>query len=170
MAISKKPVTAEQAKLKMAALCARAEQSEFNISRKLYNLGLNSAAKKEIIDFLKAEKYLDDSRFAKSFASDKARFSSWGPRKIKATLFQHHIPESIIDTALDNIDPKIWKEAIMKCAVAKARSLDLIGEEGWEHRRKLFAYLIGRGFFSKEANIAVKIMKNRQQTELDDLE
>ena len=163
MALRKKPVTIEQARLKMASLCSRAEQCEFDILKKLINLGLSEADRKDIISSLKSGKYLDNERYARSFAIDKARFSHWGPLKIKAALYAKRIKSDIINEALGEVDKRIWVEAIMKSAETKARTLSLTGNEGREDRQKLFAFLIRRGFSSDYANKAVRIMKRRQE-------
>lgn len=165
MAIRKKPLTIEEAKLKMAGLCARSEQCSFSIEKKLYNLGLSSSQRKEIITFLEEERYLDDYRYARSFANDKARFNHWGPRKIRAALSVQKISGIAINEALEKIDEKIWEEGLMKCARAKAKYLDLTGSEGMENCRKLFVYLMGRGFLSSESSKAVKLMKKIQKEE-----
>ena len=163
MTLNKKPISIEKARLKIASLCSKSEQSEYDLKGKLFKMGLSASQSKEIIDFLKEEKYLDNRRYAKSFANDKAKFSYWGPYKIKLALSQHKIPGNIISEVISEIDPLIWKEAILKCAINKARNLDLIDEEtGFENRKKLFKHLISRGFSSIDANKAVKKMKFQQ--------
>lgn len=149
----------------MAGLCSRSEQCEYDIMRKLRLKGLSSLQVRELMDFLIEGRYVDNRRFAKSFARDKARFVKWGPKKIRAELSLRKIPSAIIIEAIEEIEEEVWEEGLMKCAVSKARSLDLTGEDGYEERRKLFAYLIGRGFSGKDANRAVKIMKQQQSRE-----
>ena len=165
MALKKKPVTAEEAKLKMASLCSRSEQCEADVSNKLYKLGLSSGERTEIINYLKEERFIDNSRFAKAFARDKARFSYWGPKKIKAALALKKISSSEINEALSEVDEEDWTNALMKSAISKSRNLDLCGEEGYENRRKLFTFLIGRGFTGEQANRGVRIMKEKQKDE-----
>lgn len=167
MPIRKKPITPEEARLKMASLCSRSEQCEYDIRHKLINMGLSSSQMSEIISFLREEKFIDNARYAKSFANDKAKFSRWGPFKIKAALVAKHIPSSLINEALACINEEIWEDSVLKNATAKAKSLDLLipGEDGYNNRKKLFEFLIGRGFQSSLANKAVKIMKNRQEEE-----
>lgn len=152
----------------MAGLCSRSEQCEYDILRKLRSKGLSSSQCREVMDFLIEERYIDNSRFARSFASDKARFVSWGPKKIKAALTIRKIPSGMITAALDDIDPDVWEQGLMKCARTKSGSLELTGENGYEERRKLFAFLIGRGFSGDQANRAVRIMKQLQAEERED--
>lgn len=162
MAIKKKPVTPEQACLKMASLCSHSEQCEADIKKKLFNMGLSSKDQKEILDYLKEEKFIDNQRFANSFANDKARFANWGPFKIRMALGLKKITNSMINEALERIQPEIWKESLMKLASVKAKSLPLYGPENQENRAKLYRYLLGRGFSSADSVKAVQTLRKQQ--------
>lgn len=158
----KKPLTKEAALERLASLCSRSEQCEYDLTKKMFNWGIPSSERKIILDYLKENRYLDDIRFAKSFANDKARFSSWGPYKIRMELARKRIKGPIATEVIKNIDNGVWKEGIMKCANAKAKNLDLTGEESWENSRKLFRYLVSRGFPSAISSKVVDLMKKRQ--------
>lgn len=160
-----KPVSKEKALERLASLCSRSEQCEFELKRKLMNWGISAADSISILDYLKNNRYLDNTRYAKSFANDKARFSSWGPFKIKAELIKRKIESPIINEALKAIDPQIWKEAILRCSESKSKNLHLAGEDGYEDRQKLFRYLISRGFSSASSSKVVSMMKRRQEEE-----
>lgn len=165
MQSSRKPVTPEQACLKMADLCSRSEQCEADISKKLIRMGLNPLQRKEVMEYLKEERYIDNRRYACCFARDKARFSSWGPLKIKASLIAHHISANDIREALESVDPEIWEDGLMKSALSKSRNLNLSGQDGREDRIKLYRFLLGRGFRSAEAVKAVRKMRDNQTNE-----
>ena len=162
MAIKKKPVTPEQACLKMATLCSHSEQCEFDIRKKLFNMGLSTKDQKEIIDYLKDEKFIDNQRYANSFVSDKARFANWGPYKIRASLMLKKISPAMISEAIGKIEPDVWKTGIMRLASAKAKNLSLVGPDNQENRAKLYRYLLGRGFSSADSVNAVKIQRKLQ--------
>ena len=159
----KKPITKETALSRLATLCGRSEQCEFDITRKLINWDLPTGDRKEIINYLIENKYIDNARYAKSFANDKARFSSWGPYKIRAELVKRKIGSADIKNALEQVDQDIWKEGLMRSANTKAKNLQLTGEEGREDCQKLFRYLVGRGFPSSNASKAVVLMKMWQE-------
>lgn len=160
----KKTITKEKALLKLASLCAKSEQCEFEITRKLINWGISSSDRNEIITYLKENKYIEDVRFAKSFANDKARFSSWGPVKIKAELMRRKIKPAVIKEAIENVSSLIWKEALLKSVLSKGSKLELNGQEGYGNCQKLYRYLIGRGFSSGAASKAVSFMKKKQES------
>lgn len=160
--MAKKPITTEAACLKMATLCSHSEQCESDIVNKLIKMGLNSAARKEVIEFLKEEKFLDNKRFAGCYARDKARFSAWGPLKIKANLISKRIPSHLISEALASVDEETWHAGLMRNAISKAKSLDLCGPDGREDRIKLYRYLLGKGFPSALSVKGVKLMRQKQ--------
>ena len=161
--MAKKPITSEAACLKMASLCSRSEQCEADILKKLMNLGLSSGDRKEVMEYLKEERYVDNHRFAGSYARDKARFSSWGPLKIKAMLISKRIPSAIITEALRSVESQVWKDGINKLAAAKSKSLDLTGNDGREDRIKLYRYLLGRGYTSAQSIETVRNMRTLQE-------
>lgn len=151
----KKPVTPTRALSRLQALCSRSEQCEADITVKLIRWEIGIADRKEIISSLKADRFIDEERFARSFAGDKARFSAWGPSKIRLELIRRKIPAPVINEALQSIDKEIWKEALMKSLRTKARTLDLEGEEAKENRQKLFRYMMNRGFPSAAVSKAI---------------
>ena len=161
----KKPLTVEAAIERMASLCSRSEHCEFEIYNKLIKLGLSSSQRQEVIDYLKENRYLDNARYAKSFANDKAKFTHWGPYKIKAELSLRRIPSALITEALKRIDNEVWETGLMKCAESKARNLDLTGDEASVNCRKLYTYLASRGFATADVSRAVKTMRTSQKKE-----
>ena len=161
--MEKKHITKEKALERLASLCSRAEQCEFDLIKKLTGWGLSSSEKKEIIDYLKENRYVDNARYAASFANDKARFLSWGPYKIRVELLKRRIPAPLVKEVVNSVDSEYWKEGLLKKAVAKSKNLDLTGENGYENRQKLFRYLISIGFPSASASKAVTLMKRRQE-------
>ncbi|MDE6339842.1 MAG: recombination regulator RecX [Muribaculaceae bacterium] len=141
----KKPITPENARLKMADLCARSEHCEFEIRDKLRKQGLPSAEINKIIDFLLDNKFIDNARFARSFTNDKVRFSGWGRNKIRQALALKRIPASLITEALSEIDEKEYLKAIQRAGTSKAKSLDL---EEYDDRVRLYRHLMTKGYES----------------------
>lgn len=139
--------------LKMAALCARSEQCEADIARRLYAKGLPVGDVDWVVNNLKQQSFIDDRRFAAAFARDKVRFSAWGRRKIRAALIAKRIKESIIAGALEEINDDDYAEAIERAARAKALNLNLGLRDD---QLKLYRHLLSRGFESELAIAEVK--------------
>lgn len=132
--------------LRLADLCARTEQCRFDLNRKIRMAGLSADAAERILNNLTERKFLDDSRFARAYARDKARFSGWGVHKIRQGLILKHIPSADISAALESIDPKDYIESLKRVALNKAKSLDMTSTEDV---RKLYRHLMTKGYESK---------------------
>lgn len=156
-------MTKEKAIARLQSLCNRSEHCEFDLNRKMMTWGLSSSDRNEILEYLRENRLVDDLRFAKAFANDKARFSSWGERKIQIELQKRKIGYPLIKEALQSIELSVWKDALLKCAESKSKNLDLIGEDSYENSQKLYRYLILRGFSSLLSSKAVNLMKKRQK-------
>lgn len=141
----KKPADPEALLKRMAGLCAKSEQCTFDINMKLYKAGLPKEKREEIVAYLTANRYLDDERFARSFASYKVRFSAWGHRKIKMALAAKKIPSDYISGAIEAIDDNEYQQALKRVIEAKKRDLDISDRE---QRAKLYRHLLARGFES----------------------
>lgn len=165
----KTPPTEEAARLKMADLCARSEQCRYDISQKLYRLGVSPSVRESILDFLTEKKFLDDNRFARSYALDKCRFSCWGPFKIRQGLKLKRVDEDDIEDGIDSVEEKEWEEALEKSWRQKVRQLDLIGVNGKENRIKLVRFLLSRGFVYDDVKSAVyKAVKEQKENRGDE--
>lgn len=163
MPIQRKKITREQAMERLKTLCVRSEQCEFEVERKMFNWGINTTDRNEIISVLREERFIDNERFAKSYANDKAKFSCWGPYKIKMELSKRRINSAIINKVVSEIENEIWKNAILKCVRSKSRNLDIRGEGGKGNREKIYRYLLGRGFPSSASLKAVSFIRNEQE-------
>lgn len=151
-----KPMTREEAMLKMAGLCARSEQCAFDIARKLRAKGFPSDVTRSIIEELTERRFIDHRRFAVAFARDKVRFSAWGKMKIRAALMARRIPENLITEAFEEISPEDYEAAAMRSARSAAASLDLAE---YADRVKLFRSMMSRGFEPDAVNKAIRKLR-----------
>lgn len=149
----RKPLTKDEALLKMAALCARSEQCTFDISSKLRAAGLAQPDIDSVLGELVERRFLDESRYAAAYARDKVRFSAWGPLKVRAGLAAKRITGRAAAVALEAVDPQDYADALARSARAKAAYVDLSTKEG---RVKLFRHLLSRGFRSEESMAVVR--------------
>lgn len=130
---------------RMAGLCAKSEQCTFDINMKLYKAGLPKDKRDEIISYLTEHRYLDDSRFARSFAGYKVRFAAWGKRKIRMALAAKRIMGDIAAAAIDSIDEEDYQNALRRIIESKKKELDISDRM---QRAKLYRQLLSRGFES----------------------
>lgn len=158
--MNKKPAEPEALRLKMADLCARSEQCEYEIRGKLRKKLLQSSEIDKIIRFLTEERFIDNERYARSFTNDKVRFAGWGRNKIRMALAYKRIPSVLISKAFEEIDEDEYKSALMRVARAKAKILDL---EEYEDRAKLYRHLLSKGYESALASKAIAAIRESRK-------
>lgn len=105
--------------------CALQERCAQEIKDKLVSLNskLNQEQISEIISQLEKENYLSEQRFAMAYGSGKFRIKKWGKIKIRMMLKQKRIADSIIRTALENINESEYTSVLRKILEEKKRKL-----------------------------------------------
>lgn len=139
--------------LKMAGLCAGAEQCSADIRGKVLRKGFPADVADRIVCYLVSHGYVDDARYARAFASDKVRFAGWGRIKVRMHLKAKHLPDDIVRQGLDYISGEDYAKALEKVLAAKARGLDL---SDVECRRRLYRSMASRGF---EASLVIAAIR-----------
>lgn len=153
----KKKPTKDEMLVRMAGLCAGAEQCTADIRAKILKSGFSADDASQMIEYLQTNKYLDDSRYARAYASDKVRFSGWGRMKVRMGLRAKGMSDSIIAQALENVSEADYKDSLLRALAAKARSLNL---SDVKDRQKLYRHLASRGFESSLIIAAIKSALN----------
>ena len=139
----KKELSPEEALFRAAALCSTGERCRHDISEKLTQWGVASAAAAKIVKHLVEEGYIDEARYCRSFVNDKWRFDRWGRVKIRYALKQKDLPELLIQSALDALDESEYRDCLRELLDKKRASLT--GGER-EIRAKLLRFAASRGF------------------------
>ncbi len=132
----------------MAAACAKRECCASQIRQKLNRYALDDSAKEKIIKRLKNDKFLDESRYCRSFINDKLRFNKWGRVKIEFALRQKNIPQETIAEAFGEFPDSSFNEKLQPLLEHKLKSVK--GATDYEKRTKLIRFALGRGFAMDE--------------------
>jgi len=127
-----------------AAYTSRQETCKWAAESKLRGWGASPTQVKSIITYLEQEHYIDETRFSKSFASDKFRFNQWGKVKIAQALEDKRIPASVFQPVLDAIDDDVYIETIKK--LLEKKSHEITAKTKYEKQGKLINFAIRRGF------------------------
>lgn len=145
--VVKKVVTADKAVQKLMVLCSKSEKSSADAIRLMQRWEIDSSDIKEIITTLQRERYIDDNRYIELYSRDKARFSTWGKRKIIDTLIMKGLDRSLVNSIvteqLSDIDPK------EKLTVAIQKKYEQIKDKEdniYKLKDKLFRFAASRGF------------------------
>ena len=136
--------------------CAYQERSQQEVRDKLYAWGLWPDAVEQIIAGLIADNFLNEERFAKTFAQSKFNQKGWGRIKIKQALKLKKVPEVLIKKALQTIDAEAYTEKLEQILQKKATNLS--EKDTYKRRYKLQQYAISRGF---ENDLIFDILNNR---------
>lgn len=128
---------------KLESMCSRREYCSSDIYEKAIKaLDGDKDAATEVLESLKADKYVDDFRYASAYAREKASISGWGPVKIRYTLSAKRISREAIDAAFAEIDPDQADSKLEKVLETKWRTLE--GDP--QAKLKLLKFALSRGY------------------------
>lgn len=153
MELTKDQNTAYQ---KAAFICSKSEKCTFEIQEKLKLWELSADDSELVIEKLKAEKYIDDERFARAYVKDKFRFNHWGKQKIAHMLRSKNISSDIQELAFEEIEEERYSDHLRKLLTDKAKSTK--GKDKYDIRNKLMRFAMGRGFESNQISTVLKEM------------
>ncbi|MCM1518811.1 MAG: RecX family transcriptional regulator [Pseudoflavonifractor sp.] len=153
--MNRKPITPARALERLETLCARSEQCESDLWRKLSLWGIGGGDAARIMSGLRRARFVDDERFARAYVLEKVRVARWGRRKIRLGLVAKRIDRDIIDIALDEeIDEREYAANLMEVLRAKLRTID--DPCSYEGKTRLFRHGVMRGYESSEVVASIK--------------
>ena len=142
--MAKKPITENEAYLRVSARCVQREYCRADWNRKLQEAGLTAQQTEKVLDRLEDEKFIDEERYSRSFVHDKLLYDRWGRIKIAYALRQKAIPSALITAALETIEEEEYLQILKEVLRQKARSIK--ADSDYEHKQKLARFAASRGF------------------------
>ncbi len=140
----KKIFTPEQAYSKIKHYCSYQERCHFEVKERLFAMFLPKKEVEILISRLIEENRLNEERFAILFAGGHFRQKKWGKAKIAYELRQKRVGETLIKTALKEIDGIDYMATLQKLAFSKWKSLK--GNALRSREVKTIAYLLQKGY------------------------
>jgi regulatory protein len=138
--------TLDEAKKKIESYCAYQDRCHKEVANKLREMGMIPRAIDQIIGHLIQENFLNEERFAKSYARGKFNIKKWGKKRIVNELKMRDISKYNITSALKEIDENEYLNTLNLLA---EKRLEAIREKNIQKRRKKLAdYLLYRGWES----------------------
>ena len=132
------------AREKIQAYCAYQERCHMEVSMKLKSWGLIQEAIDQLIIELIEFNFLNEERYARSFARGKFRIKKWGKLKIRVALKKREVYFKCIDFAMLEIDDKTYLTTIKELLQKKN---DILKETNlYKRKMKLINYLVNRGY------------------------
>lgn len=149
--------TPKQALQKLEHFCAYQERCHDEVISKLQSLKMTADESDFIIVKLIEDNFLNETRFACSFARGKHRIKQWGRIRITNELKARHISSTNINLALKEIDTEEYENTFNELA-----------EKCWNNtheksilkkRKKCCDYLLRRGYESNFVYDKIKMME-----------
>lgn len=146
----------------MEAYCAYQDRCHKEVEDKLRAYDLIPEAREMILLHLLEEGFLNEERFARSFARGKFRIKKWGRKRIEMELGARDISAYNIKQGLSEIDPKDYDDALYDLAYKK---FDQTPEKHpLKKRKKVADYLLRRGFESQKVYAILLELENQEKS------
>lgn len=146
----------ENALNKAKKYCSLKEICEQDILKKLIDWNVPINQHNSILQQLIDENFVNNQRFANSFAHDKLKFNNWGKIRIKYELQLKKIHSEIIFNALDNIDKELYIQTANRLIISKIKTFKSSDDKQTKQKR-LLAYMYSKGF---EYEVVKDFLKN----------
>ncbi|WP_298513535.1 regulatory protein RecX [uncultured Kordia sp.] len=135
-----------EAKIKLQQFCAYQDRCHKEVVEKLQKMNMIPEAIDLIVSELIQDNFLNEERFAKSFARGKFRIKKWGRLRIVRELKFRNISKYNIDTALKEIAEDAYVSTLNELAVKRAKAVKETNP--LKRKKKIADYLLYRGWES----------------------
>lgn len=144
--MTRKTYTLEEAKKRLEYYCSYQERCHQEVDKRLNEMNMIPTAKEVIIVHLIENNYLNEERFAKTFARGKFRIKKWGKRRIANELKMRDISDFNIKMAMKEINEAEYMNVFNK--ISNKKFTELKEANKYKKRKKLADYLLYRGWDS----------------------
>ena len=136
--------TVEEALTKLENYCVYRERNHKEVEQKLIEMNMIPEAREIIILHLLENDFLNEERYAKSFARGKFKIKKWGKKRIIRELKFKGISKYNIEKGLKEISEQQYLDAFHKLAENRFNSIKETNKN--KKKKKLFDYLVYRGW------------------------
>ena len=148
----------KEAIIKIEHYCAYQERCHEEVVSKLWEMKLDANERDEVIAHLIDQNFLNEERFARSFARGKHRIKHWGRIRITNELKARKINQTLIKIALKEITDEEYFETFENLSL---KNWESIRETNALKKRKKFCdYMLRRGFESSLVYEKVKELES----------
>lgn len=134
----------------MAAIrhyCAYQDRCHSEVRTKLLGLECYGEELEEAISVLIEEDFLNEERYAISYARGKFRMNKWGRIRIRQHLQLKKVSDYCIRKALSQLNEVEYADTLQQLMEKKAAALDKERND-WVRKQKVFQYLLQKGYES----------------------
>jgi regulatory protein len=142
---------------KLRQFCAFQERCIHDVEEKLREWKVGQKPMEKIIEQLIREDYLNEERFARSYAGGKFRINHWGKTRIIYELEKRQVPDLIIQIGLQEIDDNEYSETLKELLKRKAR--EIRETDPYKRKQKLIAFGVQKGYhYEMVKHVAEKVI------------
>ncbi len=153
----KKYHTKEEALDKLQRYCVYQDRCHQEVRSKLLDLGVYGDDLENVITDLIAENFLNEERFACSYARGKFRMKRWGRIRIKQELKRRQISAYCLRKAMEEIDEEEYLKVLREMLEKKLKTVK--GPNQFQRNGKAGTYAIGKGY---ESHLVWETIKSLQ--------
>ena len=136
--------TFEEIKHKLEYYCSYQDRCHKEVEQKLNSFTLITALKEKVIVHLIENNFINEERFAKSFARGKHNYKGWGKNRIVNELKFRNISSRIITIALKEIPEETYLENFHQ--LAEKHWNNITERKGSKKNKKFVDFLLRKGY------------------------
>ena len=141
-----KHISKSDALARLRKYCAYQERSHHEVRMKLIEVGCYGLDLENVICDLIEENFLNEQRFATTYAGGKFRLKKWGRIKIRQELKFKRVSPYCLKKAMEEISDEDYEETMHTLLTKKARTVR--AKNQFEKKGKLARYLMQKGYES----------------------
>lgn len=140
----KKSWSQAEAKGKLETFCAYQERCAWEVRKKLFEKDIKGEVVEQLITELIVDGFLDEERYARSFARGKFRLKKWGRARVSRELKMRQIAPDLIRKAMTEIDPEEYYDTLLSLTEKKWEKT--LEKDPYKKRFKVIQFLMSRGY------------------------
>ena len=141
---TKTSLTVEEALHKVMNYCVHQDRCHLEVEKKLDQMNMYEDAKAFIITKLIEEDFLNEERYARSYARGKFRIKKYGKLRISRELKAKNISAYNLKAGLSEIDDIEYVKTLTQLSKQKLKTIK--ENNSYKKRQKLYQHLAYKGF------------------------
>ncbi len=137
-------ISKDKALQKLQKYCAYQDRCHQEVRSKLISLGIYGDDLENIIVLLIEDNFLNEERFAQSYARGKFRMKKWGRVRIKRELKQRKVSDYCIRKGMAEIEEDQYLSTLIE--ILQKRQAQFEHLTAFEVRKKMADHAIRRGY------------------------
>lgn len=132
---------------KAMMLCSKREYCSSDIAARIEQWGeRDKSVTDRIIERLKAERFIDDSRYCRAFVLDHFRYQRWGRKKIMMSLKMKRLAGEAISVGLGAIEEEEYRRVLREIIENHRKSIK--AKNRFDLKNKLLRHALAKGYES----------------------